>query len=85
MELKLAVINKISSRKTFKKICMYVCIWLMTILSGEIFPFGARTPELTGSVIATQTLGCPTVCGNLSSPTRDRTHEPCIGRQILKD
>ena len=55
---------------------MYVCVWLMLVLSGEIFPFGAWTPELTGSVVATQGLGYPAVCGNLSSPTRNQTHEP---------
>lgn len=69
--MKLAVINKISSRKIFKKIfCMYVFIWLMSVLSGEIFPFGAQTPEPIGSVVATQSLGCPAVCGILSSLTR---------------
>ena len=25
----------------------------------------------------------PEACGNLSSPTRDQTHTPCIGRQSL--
>ena len=35
------------------------------------------------SVVVVCGLSCPVVCGILGSLTRDGTHVPCIGRQIL--
>ena len=35
------------------------------------------------SLVVTCGLSCFTACGDLSSLTRDRTHVPCIARQIL--
>ena len=51
-----------------------------------------QAPESVGSVVVVHRLSCPRGMWNLSSPngvwdlsspTRDQTHVPCIGRQIL--
>ena len=41
-----------------------------------------QAPEHAGSIVVAHRLSCPSMW-DLSSPTRDWTHVPCIGRQIL--
>ena len=44
---------------------------------------GVRALEHMGSLVALHGFNCPTARGGLSSPNRDRTHDPCSGRQIV--
>ena len=53
------------------------------VAARELSSCGTRAPERIGSVVAEHGLSCPTACGNFSSPTRYRTHVPCIERQVL--
>ena len=39
--------------------------------------------RLVGSVVVVHGLSCPLACGTLSSPTRDGTRIPHIGRRVL--
>ena len=41
---------------------------------------GTRALEIQGLVVASHGLSC---LWDLSSPTKDHTHVPCIGRQVL--
>ena len=44
---------------------------------------GEQASGCMGSVVVARGLSCPAALEDLSSPTRDRTRVPCIGRQII--
>ena len=44
---------------------------------------GVRALERMGSLVALHGFNCPTACGGLSSPNRDRTHDLCSGKEIV--
>ena len=40
-------------------------------------------PVVCGASLAVQGCSCPAAREILSFPTKDQTHDPCVGRQIL--
>ena len=53
---------------------------LFAVVRGLLSSCGTWAPEHLGSVIAERGLSC---LRGMSSPTRDRTRVPCIGRRIF--
>ena len=71
----------------FKKLCIYLTASRISdvshsscIVAPGLSGCGTRPLEIEGLVVASHGLSC---LWDLISPTKDRTHIPCIGRQVL--
>ena len=58
-------------------------VWAVVVVTQRLSGCGLWTPERAGSVVAELRLSCPDVTSDFHSPTRDRTHFPCIARWVL--
>ena len=65
-----------------KGLRILICSTLI-IAAWELTSCDMWAPECVGSVVAASRLSCPAAYGIFVSPTRDRTHIPCIGGWIL--
>ena len=78
------------STTQFLKIHLFVCIGSYLPHVGSfvaehrlLSSCGAWAPECLGPVFAACGLSCPHGMWDIGSQTRDGTHVPCIGKQIL--